>query len=543
MKKRVAIYARVSSMKQKEGENIQSQVSALLEYANNQGYTIPNGWIFTDEGISGSTLQRPALETLRELVHEDEIDLVLIYSPDRLSRKYAYQLLLEMEFQKKSVQIHYFNTPSAQTPEDQLSLHFKGIFAEYERAQIIERCRRGRIYKAKQGCVSVIPTAPYGYDYIKKANGTSPQYIINQNAVTVKKIFMLYVKEGFSLSKIGCELEQNGILSPTGLQKWDHSTVRDILKNEAYIGTAYFGKTERSEGISGRIFRIKGKKHTETINASRARPKELWIPITVPQIVSESDFELAQIKLEENKKLASRNTKQPSILQGLLVCGHCKSSYYKKARGKNYSYYSCGKRLTSRKCLAPSIRVEELDNLVWNHVIELLNNPRLLEIEIERRAMANNDHQATDQRLKEIDKELIRLSKAKDKLLDAYQDGECLTLEGLKGRLKSINLKFKSIEKEKKSLTEFVNNEQRIDNLKSYTKNLQNQLQNSENLSIIQKQKVLRLVISEILITDEEVEVKHCIPYYEDFGLLIGDGYLIAQVGVRAKRRDEGLGK
>src|SRR6476619_3191972 len=105
MRKNAAIYERVSSLKQKEGENVQSQISALVNYADKNDYSIPNGWIFKDEGITGSILHRPALESMREIVQEGLVDAVLVYSPDRLSRKYAYQLLLEIEFQKQGVEL------------------------------------------------------------------------------------------------------------------------------------------------------------------------------------------------------------------------------------------------------------------------------------------------------------------------------------------------------------------------------------------------------------------------------------------------------
>jgi len=274
MTKNAAIYARVSSMKQKEGENIQSQVSVLVDYANKNGYQIPHGWIFQDEGVSGSILQRPALESLREIIQEGLVDTVLVYSPDRLSRKYAYQLLLEMEFEKQGVELFFFNTPKAKSPEEQLSLHFKSIFAEYERAQIAERCRRGRNYRAKQGSVSVIPTAPLGYDYISKGAASLPQYVVNRDAATVKKIFSYYVNKYMSISKICRELEKEGILSPKGKAKWCSTTVRDILKNEAYIGTAYFGKSQPSDGVKGRIYRTaKGEKKESVYLGKKATTK------------------------------------------------------------------------------------------------------------------------------------------------------------------------------------------------------------------------------------------------------------------------------
>ena len=537
MSKKTAIYARVSSIKQKEGDNIQSQVSALIEYADKCDYDVPNGWIFKDDGVSGSTLERPALESLREIVYEGLVDVVLVYSPDRLSRKYAYQLILEMEFQKKNVELIFLNTPKAQNPEEQLSLHFKSIFAEYERAQIIERCRRGRNHRARQGSVSVISTAPFGYTYISKSATSLPQYIVNENSIIVKKIFSYYTKEYLSISKICQELENSGIPSPKGNKKWALSTVRDILRNEAYNGTAYFGKTQPSAGVEGKIYRTaKGEKRTKAKSATTMKPKELWIPIKVPQIILENDFELAQRKLEENIRTASRNTRQPSILQGLLICGHCGGPYYKKVRSK-YSYYCCRHHLHGNRCSAPTIKQAELDNIVWMHVMDLMKNPRLIEDEMQRRVQENPDTKKFEENIKTLDKELLRMNKARDKILDAYQDGESLTLDELKGRLKAMEMKCRAISRDKKALEDLVFNEQKVENMKGCIEGLRLQIENAENLAIGQKQNILRLLVSEIVIKDNQINIRHCIPCDDDtfcdFSPLTRDGYAAA-VGINA---------
>src|ERR687892_1963629 len=117
--KTAAIYARVSSDRQKEEQTIASQTAALLEYAEAHGYTVPSEWIFQDEGYSGSVLVRPSLERLRDLASEGSIEAVLIYSPDRLSRKYAYQVLLMEEFARHGVEILFIHSPAASTPEEQ----------------------------------------------------------------------------------------------------------------------------------------------------------------------------------------------------------------------------------------------------------------------------------------------------------------------------------------------------------------------------------------------------------------------------------------
>src|SRR5262245_15537692 len=170
--KAAAIYARVSSDKQKEEKTIASQTAALTEFARKEGYDVPREWIFEDEGFSGASLVRPGLERLRDLAAEGQLEAILVYSPDRLSRKYAYQILLTEEFARNGVEMVFVKAPKSDTPEDQLLLQFQGMIAEYERAQILERSRRGKRHRARQGQVSVLG-APYGYCYVRKSEETA----------------------------------------------------------------------------------------------------------------------------------------------------------------------------------------------------------------------------------------------------------------------------------------------------------------------------------------------------------------------------------
>ena len=122
-----AIYARVSSDRQKEDHTIGSQLVELMKYAQHEGFTVPDEWAFQDEGYSGATLVRPSLERLRDLAAEGQIETLLIYSPDRLSRKYAYQVLLTEEFVRHGVEVIFIKSPNATTPEEQLLLQFQGM--------------------------------------------------------------------------------------------------------------------------------------------------------------------------------------------------------------------------------------------------------------------------------------------------------------------------------------------------------------------------------------------------------------------------------
>src|SRR5262249_7128319 len=216
---------------------------------------------------------------------------------------------------------------------------------------------------------------------------------------------------------------------------------------------------EKCTGNTERIARYKSRgKVSKPLGASKERSRDLWEPIPVPQFINESDFEHTQTLLKKNKELSSRNTKEPSILQGLLVCGLCGCSYYKKKRSKNnvnQTYYSCHSRLLKEKnsCNNRNIRQDILDKLIWENIIELLKNPLLIEAEINRRA---SDETITKPYIKEKINDLKRqekqIEKAHNKLLDAYQEGDCLSLEQLRVRSKDLNQRAFILKKEIESL-------------------------------------------------------------------------------------------
>src|SRR4051794_24456261 len=156
-----AIYARVSSEQQREENTIASQTAALIEFAQSHDLEVPREWVFEDEGYSGATLERPGLERVRDLAAEGQIQVVLAYSPDRVSRKSAYKILLIEECARHGVETRFVKAPQGDSAEDQLLVQFQGMIAEYERAQILERSRRGKRHRAQLGEVSVMSNAPY----------------------------------------------------------------------------------------------------------------------------------------------------------------------------------------------------------------------------------------------------------------------------------------------------------------------------------------------------------------------------------------------
>ncbi len=135
------------------------------------GLAVPPEHRFADDGYSGATLVRPALERLRDLAASGAVDRVYVHSPDRLARRYAYQVLLVDELHRAGVEIVFLNRQIGVSPEDDLLLQVQGMVAEYERAKILERSRRGKRHGAKQGPVNVLAGALYGYRYLGKHDG------------------------------------------------------------------------------------------------------------------------------------------------------------------------------------------------------------------------------------------------------------------------------------------------------------------------------------------------------------------------------------
>ena len=216
-----AIYARVSSDRQKENHTIASQLAALMEYAETHGYMVPPEWRFQDEGYSGATLLRPGLEALRDLAAAGHLEAVLIYSSDRLSRKYAYQVLLAEELSRCDVELVFLKAPSGTTPEDQLLVQFRGMIAEYERAQIAERSRRGKRHRAQQGLINVLSGAPYGYRYVRKSDTSAAYYeIIESEAAVVRRVYQAYTQQGLSINGIARLLNEDHIPTRTETTRW-----------------------------------------------------------------------------------------------------------------------------------------------------------------------------------------------------------------------------------------------------------------------------------------------------------------------------------
>lgn len=418
----VALYARVSSEQQNKRGTIESQIAALKERISADGAQIVDDMCFVDAGVSGATLIRPQLERLRDGAAPGAIDQLYILSPDRLARKYAHQALLMEEFSACGVQVVFLNHAIGTTPEESLLLQMQGMIAEYERAKISERHRRGKLHGAKRGSVNVLSGAPYGYRYVRRQlDGTPARYVIElPQAATVRAIFQWVGMDRLSIGEVVRRLTESGTVTASGKPYWDRSVVWGILRNPAYMGRAAFGKTQSRDHLQ---VRVRAQRHSADVpkkphSTTRTDPQD-WIEIPVPAIISEALFQSAQEQLVENRKLARQRREGAPLrlLQGLTVCGQCRYAYYRCVGTDAYRFGG------NRICDNLQVRTDKLDDLVWQQVVELLRTPERLKNEYDRRLDMMERHEKSGLDTSNLEKQRLQLEKGKSRLIDSYADG------------------------------------------------------------------------------------------------------------------------
>jgi site-specific DNA recombinase len=517
MTRPAAIYARVSSDRQKENHTICSQLAALEEYAGSHGYLVPPEWRFQDEGYSGATLLRPGLEALRDLAAAGHIEVALIYSPDRLSRKYAYQVLLAEELSRCGVELVFLKAPSGSTPEDRLLVQFQGMIAEYERAQIAERSRRGKRHRAHQGSINVLSGAPYGYRYVKKSDTAAAYYeVVESEAAVVRQVYEVYTQQGLSINAIARMLNERQVPTRTETTRWERSTVWGLLRNPAYRGRACYGKTELRprQRITRPLRQRNGLASRDSAN--HERPRQDWIEIAVPALVSEETFALAQEQLEQNKRHSPRRTIEPTLLQGMLVCERWLYRTSTQTSARRLYYYRCigsdaYRHLKGAVCDNPPVRQDQLDAVVWKEVMQLLEDPHIIQDELNRRLEAAKNADPLKQRKDQLRRDQARLAKGMDRLLTAYQES-LVSLEQLRCRMPELRQQDQAIKSELQSLETVAGDQAKYLRLVETLADFHARLQaRAETLDVPERQKILRLLVKEVLVGRETITIRHSI--------------------------------
>lgn len=533
---RAALYARVSTEMQEKEQSIQSQLSAITQYAGlHQFHTTP-ALTYLDDGHSGSQLDRPALDTLRDHAREGRFDAVVILCPDRLARKYAYQVLLLDEFKRTGVAVHFCERPISDSPDDQLLLQIQGAVAEYERTKILERARRGRIHRARNGEIAPGET-PYGYRrHPKRCGGDGQIRVHDEEAAMVRQVFAWYDEDGVTLYQLLLRLNASPWKTRAGRKEWAATTVLRMLRCEWYVGRAFYNRTKST---------LNPRPSVELPSRPRARytvterPPSDWIMVSVPPLIEEALFQRVHVRLGENRRFARRRLKRDGVylLKGLLKCGICGHAYVGESRVERrrnggdytYAYYLCSMRLAPlpdavrTRCVNERLHVDGVNEAVWTAVHNLLLNSEALAQEIatwvEQAASTSPEAKV---RLARAVTRLDDLTRQRNRLTDAYQVG-ALALDLFRERIASIEETRLAAEQQLNSLraerleTEVAHN--RALGAHEVARALSACLGNAD---FDMRQTILRLLVERVVVTNQRLEIHLAIPVSGNFDLTSG---------------------
>lgn len=513
VRKLIAAYARVSTARQEEEGTIETQLSAVREFAQKNDYTIAKEYI--DDGWSGDILGRPQLDKLREDVKGKLWEAVLIYDPDRLARRYSYQELLMDELAEAGIEVLFVTTPAPKNGEEKILHGVKGLFAEYERAKITERFRLGKLRKVKEGHV-LTSEAPYGLRYIPKKDGVHGHYKINEAEIeNLQKIFQL-ADEGLTVRKIVLKLKELGIRprkSKRGV--WSTSTLAHTLHNRTYVGEAHYRKSY-AVVPENPISTEKYKKMKKT--SRKIRPEDEWIKIPVPPILDQGLFLRVQEKMRANFELAKRNRKNEYLLAGKTwcMCGHRQTGEGPQ-HGK-YLYYRCISRVKSfplpSQCPERGINARIADELVWKKMMSLMSSPELLRNQA-RRWIEGRKKKILDSvgDTGSIEKEIAKLKSEEDRYNRAYGAGLFL-IEKLREYTMPVRERIAALERQLIEIrssqnTEYVAELPDAGEIEVFARVATKTLQ---NLNFEAKRAIVMSTVEKIIGTQSELKVRGHIP-------------------------------
>lgn len=430
----VAAYYRVSTSLQEDQKTIENQIISVSEFAGKNNLKIVQS--YKDEGWSGDNLARPGLDQLRRDAKKRLWDAVLIYDPDRLARRGAWQELVIEELSESGIDTLFVTVPPPKNDEDVIMYKMRGVFAEYEKMKIKERFRIGKVTRVKGGFV-LTTEAPYGFNYILNTGkkGTAEyvvgHYVINEyEAGVVRMIFYWVDVEGLTLRAIVRRLQTLGIKprkSKRGV--WNTSTLSSLLRNRTYIGEAHYGASYATVPINptnNNKFR-KVKK-----SSRRMKPRDQWIAvIKVPAIIDEALFNRVGLKLKKNFELLGRNKKNDYLLAGKIwcTCGHRRAGEGPQ-HGKHL-YYRCTDRVycfpLPRECYEKGINARISDAAIWNRLKMILSSPKLLLEQVERWNSSRTiikGSQVLTANIENTEAEIKKLQIQDDRLAILYSEGK-----------------------------------------------------------------------------------------------------------------------
>ncbi len=515
----VAIYARVSTMRQVQTQTTDQQLDRLRAHAEQQGWNVTADDIFRDDGYSGASLRRPGLDRLRDAAASARLDRILITEPDRLARNYVHQALLVEELQKHGADVVFLDRPMSRDPHDQLLLQIRGAVAEYERTLISERMRRGRLRKLRAGTLLPWTRPPYGYRLDpERPRDPAGVRLDEVEAVVVRDLFTWFADEGASIYGLQRRLDQLGIVSPRGHRTWNSSALHGVLTNPTYLGQIFANRvrTRPAERRHSALLPV-GRSGT---GANRAVDAAEWIAVApVAALINQEQFDRAQQRLAYNRQMARRNNRvHPYLLRGLVSCGRCRLACRGLHMPTGYDYYVCRTKTHSRlllsgeRCPARYIPARALEELVWGDLCKVLAAPEMIAHAMERARGGHWLPQELQARQANLRRGRASLGQQLERLTDAYL-ASVIPLAEYERRRREADNRLQALDRQEHELVQDAERQGETADLAAHAEAFCQRIREGlAGADFDQKRALLELLVDRVVVTDGNVEIRYVVP-------------------------------
>ncbi|WP_409482403.1 recombinase family protein [Bacillus safensis] len=415
--KRVALYARVSTVEQaEEGYSIDEQVNILRDWCEREGHTIYKEYV--DRGVSGKNIEgRPAIKQLLYDATQGEFDIVLVWKMNRLSRKSVDLLTIVDQLQKRNIGFRsYTEQYETETPSGVLQFQMMAAIAEFERANIAENVKMGMIARAKEGLWN--GGQVLGYNTVKEPSNNrkgevSNLYINEEEAIIIRKIFNMYVN-GHGYKSISNYLNKQGFKTKKD-NPFSITAIRTIVSNPVYAGYIRYN-----------VRRDWSEKRRNNIN-----PDPIIVRGQHEPIITQKTWEQAQMNMKKRSRRPNRIHDGEFPLTGILRCPVCDSGMVvsrtinrnKDGTKRKLEYYACGawKNKGTAVCRSNTVRADYADKYVLEKITKLANNDILIKQIVDNINDKNRANVAPLQHeFESLKRSLSSVQQKKEKYLQLY---------------------------------------------------------------------------------------------------------------------------
>ncbi|MEZ4711608.1 MAG: recombinase family protein [Caldilineaceae bacterium] len=473
-------YLRVSSSGQaEEGRSgLPRQIARVHEAAAKNGVRIPWNMVYADDHTGFEFKDRPELSRLRDEYRHPrrQADVIVIEYLDRLSRNADWhQGYLLDEMQQHQMEVLFWKGFSSR-----IERAVMGAISQDGMERSIEIMQEGRLNKARSGRITAKRRA-YGYRFVDAEGKESPRasrdtyYAIREDeAEIIRIIYRKVAAEGIGMKAL-CRYLEDRFPPPGRYQHWQTRQVSLFIRNPLYKGEFYANRYQKQMVVGSRQ---RPDEPTKMFAHMVERPKEEWILVPVPPIVSPELWQAANDMLDKNRRMSPRNGRKSYLLTGLIKCNGCGHNYcgaHKKQRWKSdpnrishYLYYKCiarnGHAYHSTKainCNGKQISAPVLEQAVWNVICETILKPELLLEQLDAE-LENGENSSLKKQIAFLQRQIKEGESEDEKLYRAFM-ADVFDEHEYRERRRLLKEKQATLQSELKSLEERTIDQQRIE--------------------------------------------------------------------------------